>query len=376
MNLKDIIEFKKLKSLKGKYNEQFLIDTSKYSKVILWGLSESTTQAILFFRKNNIEVNAIYDDDETKFGTKYMEVPIIKPDISCQDKDCALIITCSYYETIRQKIIKYDTNIDDRLFVFDGYFLEDIDDNFYKNNEEAIILCYQSLADDISKDLYIALLEYRYLRDINIIKNKYLSRYDCYYDQVFLNNFRNGLYIDVGSYNADFVTGLKKYKDISNCEFYVFEPNKIFARNIALSLPKDINFQVFNMALCDKIGEMEFEQVNSSTSHLIDKKYNAYNNSLDSNIELVKTSTLDNIINEKKATCIKIDIEGAEQSMINGSLKIINRDRPIILLSIYHKWDDLWNLQFLIKNLNLKYKFYIRHYSLSVAKTILYCIPE
>jgi FkbM family methyltransferase len=376
MNLEDIFNLKELKFLKNMHNNQFLTDASKYSKIILWGLSESTAQAILFFKKNNIKVNAIYDDDETKFETAYMDIPIIKPDILCQDKNCALVITCSYYETIREKLIKYDANIDKRLFMFDGYFSEDVDDNFYNSNRKLLVSCYQSLADDISKELYISLLKYRYIRDVNLIRDKYLPRYDCYYDQVFLNNFKNGLYIDVGSYNADFVTGLRKYKDISNCEFYIFEPNKISAKNIVFSLPKDINFKVFEVALCDKIEEMKFEQVNSSTSHLIDKKYNAYNNLLDSNIELVKTSTLDNIINERIVACIKIDIEGAEQSMINGSLNIIKRDRPIILLSIYHKWDDLWNLQYLINSLNLKYKFYIRHYSLSVAKTILYCIPE
>ena len=56
--------------------------------------------------------------------------------------------------------------------------------------------------------------------------------------------------------------------------------------------------------------------------------------------------------------------------------KIIKKDRPIMLIAIYHKWDDLFKIQNYISNLNLDYSFYIRHYSLSVAKTILYCIPN
>jgi hypothetical protein len=73
---------------------------------------------------------------------------------------------------------------------------------------------------------------------------------------------------------------------------------------------------------------------------------------------------------------IKIDIEWSESSMLKGSEEILKRDRPILLLSIYHRRDDLFKLQNYIMNLNLNYKFYIRHYSLSVAKTILYCIPQ
>ena len=122
---------------------------------------------------------------------------------------------------------------------------------------------------------------------------------------------------------------------------------------------------------------MEFMQIPSSTSHIIDKKYNAYKNTVDKNdIATIKTNKLDTIIKEEKVAGIKIDIEGSESSMLKGATKIIKRDRPILLLSIYHKWDDLFKLQDYIMSLNLNYKFYIRHYSLSVAKTILYCIPE
>ena len=93
-------------------------------------------------------------------------------------------------------------------------------------------------------------------------------------------------------------------------------------------------------------------------------------------IATIKTNKLDTIIKEEKVAGIKIDIEGSESSMLKGATKIIKRDRPILLLSIYHKWDDLFKLLNYIMSLNLNYKFYIRHYSLSVAKTILYCIPE
>ena len=137
------------------------------------------------------------------------------------------------------------------------------------------------------------------------------------------------------------------------------------------------NYKIFNVALCDKDATMEFMQIPSSTSHIIDKKYNAYKNTVDRNdIDIVETNKLDTIITNEKVTGIKIDIEGSETSMLKGAVNTIKRDRPILLLSIYHKWDDLFKLQDYLMNLNLNYKFYIRHYSLSVAKTVLYCIPD
>jgi hypothetical protein len=62
--------------------------------------------------------------------------------------------------------------------------------------------------------------------------------------------------------------------------------------------------------------------------------------------------------------------------MLEGATETLKRDNPILLLSIYHRRDDLFKLQKYLINLNLNYKYYIRHYSLSVAKTILYCIPN
>ena len=71
-----------------------------------------------------------------------------------------------------------------------------------------------------------------------------------------------------------------------------------------------------------------------------------------------------------------MDVEGSEYSLLKGATKTIKRDRPFMMIAIYHKWDDLFKIQNYISNLNLGYKFYIRHYSLSVAKTVLYCIPN
>ena len=122
---------------------------------------------------------------------------------------------------------------------------------------------------------------------------------------------------------------------------------------------------------------MEFMQIPTSTSHIINKKYNAYKNTIDkNNILKVQTAKLDTIIKKEKVSGIKIDVEGAEYSLLKGATKVIKRNRPIILIAVYHKWEDLYRIQNYISNLNLNYKFYLRHYSLSVAKSVLYCIPQ
>lgn len=369
---------KGLKEQQKEYERNFINEIKSFSGVILWGLSESTEQAIKYFNKNNVNIMGIFDNDKSKDGALYHDIKIIYPtDQLISDTNIALVITCSYYETIRNNILKLDSEIDQRLFMFDGYFLED-NANYYDDENILNIIedNYNALEDDKSKKLYIELLKYRYIRDINLINDLYDSRNYCYLDNVFLDNYNAGLYIDAGSYNADFVTTLSERLDVSESKFYIFEPNKIFSNNIIKNLTGKYNFKVYQMALCDKVGEMEFQQIASSTSHLVDKKYNAYNDTLDCNVELVEINTLDNVIRDEVVTGIKIDIEGSENSMLYGATNIIKRDKPILMISVYHRWKDLWELQEYIRKLNLGYKFYLRHYSLSVAKSILYCIPD
>ena len=41
----------------------------------------------------------------------------------------------------------------------------------------------------------------------------------------------------------------------------------------------------------------------------------------------------------------------------------IIKNKPILLLSAYHKVSDLWESLYYLSNLNLGYKFYLCHYS-------------
>ena len=369
-------EIKKLDIERENFINDYLNSIKKFPYVYLWGISESCDEAIHFFRKHNILIKGIYNMNSEKYNYLYKDIPVIEQSFNNIDINAAIIVTCSYYELFRTKLLQKYSNIDNNLFVFDGYFLEDKDVNFYVENKNIITKCYNALSDDYSKELYDALLRYRFIRDAKIIKDLFESRNSCYLDDVFINNFKDGLYLDVGSYNADFITTLSTKVDISKSKFYIFEPNKIFYNNIVNSLDKSINYKAFNMALCDKKGEMEFMMLEFSTSHIVDKKYNAYKDDNNSNIDIVHTDTLDSVIKNEKVTGIKIDIEGAEASMLIGARETIKRDRPIILLAIYHRWNDMFKLQDYLMSLDLNYKFYIRHYSLSVAKTVLYCIPN
>jgi len=75
---------------------------------------------------------------------------------------------------------------------------------------------------------------------------------------------------------------------------------------------------------------------------------------------------------------LKVDIEGGEQKFLRGAEQTIRKNRPLMLLSIYHNPDDYFGIKPWVEGLNLGYKFKIFKpmYRNVITETLLICIPQ
>ena len=96
------------------------------------------------------------------------------------------------------------------------------------------------------------------------------------------------------------------------------------------------------------------------------------------NVEKIQITTLDDVIAPSiKVGFIKMDIEGAEYDALLGAKSVLLRDKPLLAICIYHKRGDMLAIMDLLHTLIPEYRFWIRHYSMSVNETVLYAaIPE
>lgn len=101
----------------------------------------------------------------------------------------------------------------------------------------------------------------------------------------------------------------------------------------------------------------------------------AYKENKDMTEVEIPVCALDDVCNDRDITFIKMDIEGSERQALLGSRKTIERCKPKLAISIYHKSEDIWELPDLILQMNRDYTFYLRHYSLASEDTVLYAIP-
>jgi FkbM family methyltransferase len=71
----------------------------------------------------------------------------------------------------------------------------------------------------------------------------------------------------------------------------------------------------------------------------------------------------------EKCGLIKLDVEGMETDVLKGALTTLKRDKPLLLISIYHNPQDFFGIAPWIAGLNLGYKFVVaslhQHYLIS-----------
>ena len=93
--------------------------------------------------------------------------------------------------------------------------------------------------------------------------------------------------------------------------------------------------------------------------------------------EEVPTESIDSLVSRMhipRINSIKYDIEGAEVEGLTGAADTINKYKPNLLVSIYHKASDLWTLPQLIDDICPGYKFYMGHHNFYHTETDLYAI--
>jgi len=157
---------------------------------------------------------------------------------------------------------------------------------------------------------------------------------------------------------------------------YAFEfiPRNIEIIKINLDLNKNISgrIKIVKNAVWSKSNKNVYFIDQGPGSTVKFEKFDGYQG-------ICKSLSIDDLVekeNISKVDFIKMDIEGAEPEALIGALKTIKRFRPKLAISIYHNLSDYSQITPWLDNLNLGYKFFIRHYTIHSEETVLYAISK
>jgi len=71
-----------------------------------------------------------------------------------------------------------------------------------------------------------------------------------------------------------------------------------------------------------------------------------------------------------------MDIEGAEADTLIGAQKIIKDTSPLVAASVYHRFDDLWRIPWLLHTYSDQYRFFLRSYAKAGWELVVYAVPK
>ena len=197
-------------------------------------------------------------------------------------------------------------------------------------------------------------------------------QFDCglsFLPQTARESLRGRAVMDGGAYWGDSALAFEKYQPSS---IHCFEPMPPTLQKLAQTVREKglSNVVPVNMGLGEQDGQTLdcFYNARFMESMGMDSVASIYLHDqprLDDEFKSVKVNltTIDAYSEKNRLDVglIKLDVEGAELSVIHGALETIRRFRPVLLISIYHTPRDLFEIKPLIESLGLNYRFMIRH---------------
>lgn len=223
--------------------------------------------------------------------------------------------------------------------VFDGTFLQE--------NMDRLQAVYDLLGDELSKRTFTDMIDYKLSG-----KLEYLFDCESSADEAYRNLLRlgdNEFYVDAGAYTGDTVTEFLQYAG-SYRGIAAIEPDeKNFAR-LKKNTQGIHGLALHHCAAYDKDTEISFDTRGGRNSAIRKKG------------KPVRARRIDDILAGKAATYIKLDVEGQEAAALWGARKTIANYKPKLLVSAYHRNDDLFCIPQLIAGIRGDYKVFLRHF--------------
>ena len=229
--------------------------------------------------------------------------------------------------------------VDDFLNNINTFFVSPISTNFkidkeYKKEYRSMLKNYGSLGFDIYPETFIYHNGLKFLKEeiSNYIKGKDM--------------------LDCGAYVGDSAYVFSKYYNFN--KIYSFEPGTKTFLEMAENIKK---YDLSNVEPI-KIGVSNENSIKKITT--LSNGSDVINDNNGEDIEVIK---IDDFVakNNINVGAIKMDIEGAEYSAIEGARETIKSQLPVLLISIYHTPKDFFMIKSYIEEIsNNQYNFMIR----------------
>lgn len=335
---------------------QYLKETNK--PIFMYGMGDGALKIMNVFDRYNIKIQGIFASDDFQRGHSFMGFPILK--LSQIEKEYDDFIIILAFGAYREPLLSYLYELSEKYeFYAPDVPVSIVDDvifdlDYVKRYENDFDRVYNLLSDEKSKQVLIDILNFKISGNVKYLKACQTDLSEIYDNLIILDD--NEDYVDLGAYNGDTIV---QFLDATNGKFSsitAFEPdNKNYKKLIR-------NIERLGLRDCEEIKLLNCASYSKKDVLLFSNR--AGRNSTLNCIRGIETivDSVDNVMDGKRVSLLKLDVEGAEEQSIIGASNTIKTYKPKIVLSAYHKNSDLHLLPLIINDLHNGYNIYLRHH--------------
>lgn len=235
-----------------------------------------------------------------------------------------------------------------------------VEPQFYERHASRVDSLRAALADEASKTLLDAIVEYRTQGDPRCLPPVSAQQY-----------FPSDLprlpeplrFIDCGAYTGDTVQAFLG-AGVRFASLATFEPDLDNYRYLTAQLSSVPGAIHFPCGVSDSNRVSGYDPALGAGGHLIESGGNP-----------VCCVRLDDALPGFAPNFIKMDVEGEEPAALRGAENLLRTHRPRLAISIYHRAEHLWEIAEQLQDYDLGYRLYLRCHSPSTFDVVLYAVP-
>ena len=320
---------------------------SESRPIVVYGMGNGADKLIERFNEYGIIVSDFFASDGFVRGHSFHGMRV-KSFSEIKETYSDFVIVLSFASN-RSEVIdmlssidrEYDMYVPDMPVAGEEYF----DRDFYNLHYEEIRETYEIFADDDSKNAYANIINYKLFGRMSYLMNAYSDK-DELYDEISSREVIT--YVDAGAYNGDTAKeAIAYFSELK--EIVAIEPDpKNYKKLLRFSESIDSPvIRTVNAAVWYNTGNGEFSSSGNRNSSI--SSTTSYEHK-ETDVALITIDSLG-----LSPDFIKYDVEGAELEALIGTQKTILSSRPTLLVSLYHRSRDIFEIPLYLSR---EYPFY------------------
>lgn len=317
--------------------------------IVLYGMGNGADRVLDELAARGIEAAGVFASDEFVRGHSFRGFPVTTYAAAKERFGEMIVLVCfgSSLPDVMDRIRRIDA--EQELYMPDlpvcGGAL--FDQAMYEEHAEELAEIRSLLADEQSVKVFDNIISYRLSGKIS-----YLSACETTPDEAYETIFRltdDETYLDLGAYNGDtvaeFLSHVNDYREIIALEPDPKNYKKLVKNTEHLSRIRCINAGIYKEAC-----ELTFA-ANAGRNSTVSAKG-----------RITHMESVDSLLQGAPVSFINMDVEGQEQNAILGAADTIRTHKPKMLISCYHRSEDLFLLPREVLKLRDDYRICLRHY--------------